>query len=612
VVTDNSVQLKGADAYFFTRQAEWIKNTGGLPIKDGLICFSDGLKYDQAAGLYPSVIASMSNFMSLEMATALSSPVFAGLFILLTFFLLREIFKKNDYAVLGGLSVVAFTGIQFISRSYFGFGDRHVLETFLFTLGIFGFVKAINKGSYKWVLLSAFGFALYNYSWAQASLMLLIFGVGAILTILFKEKISPKMLKFLIVIYSVQLLPALMFSNTQLLGLSLGLMFLSGIAVIIRNKIESRGRRLLFITLGLILLMVFLNYAFNEFYLKLVNVIDSYANPKNAGPSVSEAAPMFSIYSSIEIGDTVFLQLITMGVGVYGLFLALKRQNFIFFFSGIALFILSLIRIRSEYYFLIFAGIGVSYAINKHKNLFYLIIACVVLFFFQYVSAWTSDLSAQRSSLAFTNSDYKMGEWMKTNLPAVTDTDNVTPEYGVLADWPLGYLYTYISKKPLYAEPNFCHYIDPARFFIMNNETDAYAFMKENKLRYVIVKPMDINKYYYNLTQLQVEKRMVAVKGTVEGTEKLFINQSYFNSMGARLYNFNGEEVVPTKVYTISLNKELSEFATFEEANATMVSDFFSIDTYSSPVPLEALKHFKLIHTEGSPTTGVKLFQVID
>jgi hypothetical protein len=486
------------------------------------------------------------------------------------------------------------------------------LETFLFTLGILGFIKAINKGSYKWIVLSAIGFALYNYSWAQASLMLLIFGVGAILTILFKDKISPKMLQFLLIVYSVQLIPALLFSNSQLLGLSLGLMLMSGVAFIIRNKIESRGRRLLFITLGLVLLMIFLNFAFNEFYLKLLNVIDSYANPKNAGPSVSEAAPMFSIYSSIEFGDTVFLQLITMGVGVYGLFLALKRQNYIFFFSGISLFVLSLIRIRSEYYFLIFAGIGVSYAISKHKNLFYLIIACVVLFFFQYVSAWTSDLSAQRSSLAFTNSDYKMGEWMKTNLPSITDTDNVTPEYGVLADWPLGYLYTYISKKPLFAEPNFCHYLNPAMFSIMNNEDEAYIFMKNNTLKYVIVKPMDVNKFYYNLTQMKVEKQLMAVKGTIEGVEKLFINQSYFQSMGARLYNFNGGAVIPTKVYTISLNKELSEFGTFEEASATKVTDFFSIDTNSSPVPLEALKHFKLIHTEGSPTTGVKLFQVID
>ena len=612
VVTDNSVQLKGADAYSFTRQAEWIKTTGSLPQRDNLMCFPEGLKFDQAAGLYPSVIAFMGNFMSLEMATAVSSPVFAGLLLLVIFFLLREVFKRNDYAVLGGLSVVAFTGIQFISRSYFGFGDRHVLETLLFTLGVFGFIKAINKGSYIWITISAIGFALYNYTWAQASLMLLIFGVGAIFTILLKDKISPKMLWFLLIIYLAQLIPAFLFSNAQLAGVSLGLLALSGLSLLIRNKINGKWQRFGLVLLGLFLLSIFLNVAFNDFFSRLLNVIDSYANPKNVGPSVSEAAPMFSIYSSIEIGDTVFLQLITMVIGIYGLFKALGRQNWIIFFSGISLAVLSFIRIRSEYYFLIFAGIGVAYAISNHKKLFYVIIACVILFFIQYISAWSSDLAAQRSSLAFTSADYKMGEWMKINLPAVTDNNDITPEYGILADWPLGYLYSYVAKRPMFAEPNFCHYIDPARVFIMTSEDEAYSFMKANSLKYILVKPMDINKYYYNLTQLKVEKQMMAVNGTVDGVEKLFINQTYFQSMGARLYNFNGQAVIPTEVYTISADKQLSVFTTFAQASATGTSNFFSVDTNSPPVPLDALVHFKLIHSEIDTKGGAKLFEVID
>jgi asparagine N-glycosylation enzyme membrane subunit Stt3 len=612
VVTDNTVQLKGADAYSFTRQAEWIKNTGQLPAEDNLMCFPDGIQYDKAAGLYPSVIAFMGNFMSLEMATAISSPIFAGLLLVVILFLLREVFKKNDYAVIGGLAVVAFTGIQFISRSYFGFGDRHVLETLLFSLGMFGFIKAINKGSYLWIAFSAIGFALYNYSWSQASLMLLIFGVGAILTFLFKDKISPKMLKFLLIVYAVQLIPALLFSNAQLAGLSIGLAVLSALAYFVRTKVKVKWQRLLVILLGLGALMLFMNLAFQEFFARLLNVIDSYANPKNVGPAVSEAAPMFSIYSSIEIFDTVFLQIVLFMVGIYGLVLALKKQNYIFFFAGISLMVLSLIRIRSEYYFLIFAGIGVAYAINRFKKLFFLVIACVILFFIQYVSAWSSDLAAQRSSLAFTNSDYKMGEWMRENLPRVTDTDNVVPEYGVLADWTLGYLYTYISKSAMFAEPNFCHYIDPTRVFIMSNETEAYSFMKANNLKYILVKPMDINKFYYNLTQLKVEKQMMAVSGTVDGEQKLFVNQKYFQSMGARLYNFNGDAVVPTQVYTITADKQLLEFSNYEEAKAAGALDFFSLDTNSSPVPLDALKHFKLIHSESDSRGGVKLFEVID
>ena len=123
---------------------------------------------------------------------------------------------------------------------------------------------------------------------------------------------------------------------------------------------------------------------------------------------------------------------------------------------------------------------------------------------------------------------------------------------------------------------------------------------------------MDINKYYYNLTQLNVQKQMMAVNGTVDGVNKLFINQIYFQSMGTRLYNFNGQAVTPTEVYTISADKQLSVFTNFAEASATGTSNFFSLDTNSSPVPLNALIHFKLIHSEEDTKGGAKLFEVID
>lgn len=88
VITDNTVNLKGADAYFFTREAQLIRTNGSIPSTDSLICYPDGFKYDQSAGLYPVTLAFMGNFMPLEFATAISSPLFAGLLFLVVFFLL--------------------------------------------------------------------------------------------------------------------------------------------------------------------------------------------------------------------------------------------------------------------------------------------------------------------------------------------------------------------------------------------------------------------------------------------------------------------------------------------------------------------------------------------
>jgi hypothetical protein len=110
---------------------------------------------------------------------------------------------------------------------------------------------------------------------------------------------------------------------------------------------------------------------------------------------------------------------------------------------------------------------------------------------------------------------------------------------------------------------------------------------------------------------LDIGQQMMAVQGTVDNEKKIFINQKYFSSMFARLYNFDGEAYTPAKVYTITANKELLEFDTYESAKATGAFDFFSTDLYKSPVPLAKLNHFKLIHSEQDSKGGVKLFEIV-
>ena len=612
VVTDNSIQLKGADAYFFTRQASEIKTLGYLPKVDPYLCFPAGFQYDQSAGLYPTTIALMSNFTSLEMATAISSPIFAGLFFIVILFFLKELFEDNDYAVLGGLLVASLTGIQFISRSYFGFGDRHVLETLLFTLGLFTLIKATKKDSLIWAVLSGISFALYNYAWGQSSMMILMLVVGILLVILLKDKIAKKYLWLILIIFVIQILPALIFSNFQLLGIVLaGMVAIIG-AYLIRIKVTVKWKRLAVLTLLVGLLIGGIYFIFPQFYQKVYYIIDTFVNPNGSGPTVSEAVPLFTIYSQINLFDTVFFQLLFMFVGLFGLFLALKKQHFILVVCGAGLFILTLIRIRSEYYYLIFSSIGIAFVIQKYPKTFYIVAASVILFFLQYASAWSSDLQNQNSSLAFTNADYKMAAWMKDNLPKDVVSDNNQANYGIMADWPLGYLYTYVADKSMFAEPNFCNYIEPARFLMLQDLDSPYLYMKDRGLKYVLVKPVDLNKYYYFLTQLDTPKKMQAVQGTIDGEKKIFVGQNYFTTMSSRLYNFNGEAYTPTLINTITANKELNEYKTYEEAKASGAVDFFSTDLYKSPVPLEKLQHFKLIHDEQDSKGGVKLFEVVD
>jgi len=89
----------------------------------------------------------------------------------------------------------------------------------------------------------------------------------------------------------------------------------------------------------------------------------------------------------------------------------------------------------------------------------------------------------------------------------------------------------------------------------------------------------------------------------------------YYQSMCSRLYNFEGEEVVPdSSILVISYierdgYKEVSTvklFPTYEEAKAYLeiqTSPNYRIvgtDPFNSPVPLEKLDHYKLVYQSDS------------
>ena len=117
-----------------------------------------------------------------------------------------------------------------------------------------------------------------------------------------------------------------------------------------------------------------------------------------------------------------------------------------------------------------------------------------------------------------------------------------------------------------------------------------------------------------------------------------YIYPEYYRSLSVRLYNFDGEAVTPESTLVISYQERVSddgeifkeitsekEFDSYEEAKAYLLSQesanyrIVSDNPFVSPVPLEALKHYKLIHSSDSgvvdPDAGmvpeVKIFEYI-
>jgi len=113
----------------------------------------------------------------------------------------------------------------------------------------------------------------------------------------------------------------------------------------------------------------------------------------------------------------------------------------------------------------------------------------------------------------------------------------------------------------------------------------------------------------------------------------------YYRSLSTRLYNFDGKAVTPERTIVISYEEmatpdgylikgitSVEEFASYEEAETYLSSQesgnyqIVGTDQFSSPVPLEKVEHYRLVHSSNSTVTlgtagevpAVKIFEYIE
>ncbi len=614
VITDNMVQLKGADAYFFTRQAQLINENGFLPEVDQNICFPDGYHNQKEAILYPFLLSGLSSmgFGTLDSVTAFLSPILALVVSVFVLLILMELIPKSWKAIYIGLGVISFTGIQYLARSYFGFGDRHILEVALLTIGLYFLIKAWNRENIYWAIASGVSFAIYQLTWSQTSLIVLLL-VFAIVLYYIKEPVVSKKITIINIVFLLLQIPAGLWANYQQ---SIGISILGILAILfsafVNFKFKSISKRLLVSILFMAGVLIFISMFFGDFLNKLMIIVFGFIGQKSDGPVVSEAQPMLAIYSEITLlpPNVVLFQLILFALSIWGLIKMFKAKTFIIGVFGLFIAALSFHRIRSEYYFVVFSAISTAYLVFTNPNLFKYLVVVIIGFLITFNISWISDLQNQQSSLAFTNADYKMATWMKTNIPEqdVQSTNRV----GVLADWQLGYLYTYLAGQPILAEPNFCNSIKPIEFFLLQDEEKAYNYAKDKNIKYIITKELDYSKYYYYLSQVGKDSEFGITKASYSDKSGIFYDQEFYQRMFSRLYTFNGLATQSGKVFTIDKNSKATMYPSFEEARKTSPgATYYSVDPKSSSVPLNDLKHFKLLHIEADSYGGVKLFEVI-
>ena len=197
--------------------------------------------------------------------------------------------------------------------------------------------------------------------------------------------------------------------------------------------------------------------------------------------------------------------------------------------------------------------------------------------------------------------------------------------YGVMSWWDYGHWITRIAHRIPNANPFQAGVGGAASFFTAQDEASASQILDNKGSRYVIIDyQMATSKFYAmpiwtgaSSSQFFETYYQTTAEGGVEPVTLYY--PDYYRSMCSRLYNFGGQAVVPdNSTWVISYEektalgiqyKEISSaqsFATYEEAEAYLQSQtspnyrIVGTNPFASPVPLEELEHYKLVHQSDS------------
>jgi len=293
----------------------------------------------------------------------------------------------------------------------------------------------------------------------------------------------------------------------------------------------------------------------------------------------------------------------------------------------------------------------------RHINM---ALAVIIVFFVIYFPSISPSTNVA-SQAHFAPDDAWLGSlsWLKENTPEPFGDPNSyyqlyeppPPEeefnypesaYSVTAWRDYGYWITRIAHRPVNATPG-PKGTDVAILFMSNDENSAATKARELDSSYVIIDHTVVTGKFWAAVQLvgldiaQFFDYYLLPQEDKHVSIPLF-HPEYYRLLAVRLYNFDGQAVTPEESIVISYEEKtvqdgnsvkliynVKKFPSYEEAVAYISSQesgnhqIVSNNPFISPVPLEKLKHFKLVYSsDGSvnqPGVGdipaVKIFEYV-
>ncbi len=257
--------------------------------------------------------------------------------------------------------------------------------------------------------------------------------------------------------------------------------------------------------------------------------------------------------------------------------------------------------------------------------------------------AWCSSLAWLRENTPdpFDNPDFYY-ELYQTPPPG-KGYDYPESAYGVMAWWDYGHWITRIARRLPNHGPGGNWSVRVAECFTAQEEAPANELIDKLDSKYVIIDyDTALRKFHAIATFAGQDPEEYRGIYYIEKDGKLwpivYFYPEYFHSLSTRLYNFDGKAVVPDSITVISYEDAVDRtgisyrrvtgaklFTSYQEAEAYLSEQttgtyrIVSPDPLVSPVPLEALEHYRLVyssdevteHLEGDSVPTVKIFEYV-
>jgi oligosaccharyl transferase (archaeosortase A-associated) len=294
-------------------------------------------------------------------------------------------------------------------------------------------------------------------------------------------------------------------------------------------------------------------------------------------------------------------------------------------------------------------GLGISSLIN-------IAVASLAIFFLIFFPNFKHADTAikDETSLAPSDAWYDSLLWLKDNTPepfgdAASYYDSyhspfLYPEtaYGVAAWWDYGYWILRISHRLPNCDPGSGARELVARLFTAQNEAEANEIASKLNSKYIIIDDTTVvNKFYAVSTYAGIKSEQFLDTYHMLLNNRMvhffYFYPQYFQSLAARLYFYDGNEVSSNSTSVISyvektdqegvLYKEVlstQTFPSYEEAAAYIAKQasgnyrIASSKPLASPMSLERLEHYKLVYSSSQSSSvipgkipAVKIFEYV-